>query len=243
MTTTPSIRTAWPGPRLHRHRRAVVPRIRGVRRVAVWVVALLAGLFAMNGVIQAVGSPSPLAGSGDDVDIASLLPPAVAEAPVGMGAAGTVQVVEEAGAGPAPVARRSDSAAVVVPQTRARSVPLVTARPGVAVVAGSPEVVTSPTEQAARAEGERSGPPRGGDDRAQRADSTQRAHSSRPKITTTPGTVPRGIGAPKVTGTPKPARDQGSRPGRGRLLLGVGCLVDRVPVRVDDRPLRGTGCR
>ena len=79
MTTTSSIRSAWPGPPRHRHRRVAPPRWRGARRVLLSLLALVAGILALNGVIQATSSPARTS-SGKDVDIASLLPPAAAAA-------------------------------------------------------------------------------------------------------------------------------------------------------------------
>jgi hypothetical protein len=85
MTTKSSIRTDWPGPPRHRHRKATTRRpwalpgrwgIPG--RIGLGVVALLAGVLALNGVIQASGSPARTANNSPGVDIASLLPPPTA---------------------------------------------------------------------------------------------------------------------------------------------------------------------
>ena len=119
MTTRSSIRTDWPGPPRHRHRKATTRRrwalpvrwgIPG--RIGIGVVALLAGVLALNGVIQASGSPARTAGNSPGVDIASLLPPPPAAAPTSAAApTAQVAVVDER----TEVARSSQSRATPRP--------------------------------------------------------------------------------------------------------------------------------
>src|SRR4051794_15279237 len=102
MTTRSSIRTDWPGPPRHRHRKVTTPRrwalparwgIPG--RIGIGVGALLAGVLALNGIIQASGSPARTAGSGPGVDIASLLPPPAATPTTAPAPTAQVAVVDE----------------------------------------------------------------------------------------------------------------------------------------------------
>jgi len=131
MTTRSSIRTDWPGPPRHRHRKATTRRrwALNVRwgipgRIGIGVVALLAGVLALNGVIQASGPPARTAGNSPGVDIASLLPPPPAAAPTSAAApTAQVAVVDER----TEVARGSQSRATPRPAagrpTAQRSVP------------------------------------------------------------------------------------------------------------------------
>jgi hypothetical protein len=102
MTTRSSIRTDWPGPPRHRHRKVTTPRrwslparwgIPG--RIGIGVVALLAGVLALNGLIQASGSPARTAGNSPGVDIASLLPPPAATPTTAPAPTAQVAVVDE----------------------------------------------------------------------------------------------------------------------------------------------------
>jgi hypothetical protein len=228
MTTRSSIRTDWPGPPRHRHRKATTRRrwtlpvrwgIPG--RIGIGVVALLAGVLALNGVIQASGSPARTAGNSPGVDIASLLPPPPAAAPTSA-AAPTAQV--------AVVDERTE----VAPSSQSRATP----RPA----AGRPTAQRSAAAAGAGSvtpEGSRSAPARPGTPAPARKQLNEQADEagatagdgfpvSREKSDTHVD------GAQEKDTGPEPARDNSQRPGRNGLLDTVGCAV-----RVNGSPLVG----
>ena len=140
-TRSSSIRTAWPGPPRHRHRRATSARWGTARRVVLGLVALLAGVVALNGVILAAAAPSRTS-SNPDVDIASLLPSATAQVPADEAAAAPPEqvVVGKVAVGevPTPAAGNSGSrpATALRPAREAQVTPRTPAAPGAA--AGGP---------------------------------------------------------------------------------------------------------
>jgi hypothetical protein len=182
------------------------------------VVALLAGVLALNGVIQASGSPARTADKSPGVDIASLLPPPAATPTTAATPTAQVAIVDahtqvahspESHPTPRPVASRP-AARRVAPDAAGSSTSegsqSATARPGTA--ASARKQAGEQADQAGSTAGD--GFPVSGE-RSKHVDGAQE----------------------KVT-SPEPARDDAQRPGRTGLLDTVGCAV-----RVNGSPLVG----
>jgi hypothetical protein len=191
------------------------------------LVALLAGILALNGVIQAAGSPSRTAGT--DLDTTSVLPPpAAAEAPA-----------EPAGAPAAEVAV-AETPTEVVRSAAARPAPAAPPRPAPRAGAGSPagtpaargtpaasrrSAAVAPVERAGAAEPDNAGAPAANDAGDGSASDALRTGDDGAQA---------GIAS-------NSARDRSDRPGRSGLLTDLGCTVEGV--QVNDQPLVSTGCR
>jgi hypothetical protein len=227
MTTRSSIRTDWPGPPRHRHRKAstrrrwALPGRWGIPgRIGLGVVALLAGVLALNGIIQASGAPARTAGSSPGVDIASLLPPPAATPTTAPAPTAQVANVDAQ----TQVARSSESHPPVAP----RRTGVATRVPTRAATQAGGQAPGRQTEAAAGQNRTTPDDKRPGD---------ERSSAGQPASGGSAAIAPGGEAPSDVDNTPEPARNDATRPGHsGGLLDTVRCAV-----KVSDKPLLG-GC-